>query len=98
LKTFQIVLIGWIKDGPPKIQFCFDHVNRLLMLFLSLGPSSLPVVVAQQLLCWSGRQTQSTVQHLVQTKKNFTDSLLSMQTNHMKSMEFATLYLRCDSW
>jgi len=30
LKTFQIVLIEWIKAGPPKIQFCFNHVNSLL--------------------------------------------------------------------
>jgi len=22
-------LIGWKKAGPPKIHFCFDHVNRL---------------------------------------------------------------------
>jgi len=29
LKTFQIVLIGWIKAGPSKKHFCFDHVNWL---------------------------------------------------------------------
>jgi len=29
LKTFQIVLIGWIKAGPPKKPLLFDHVNRL---------------------------------------------------------------------
>jgi len=29
LKTFQIALIGWIKAGPPKSYFSFDHVNRL---------------------------------------------------------------------
>jgi len=29
LKTFQIVSIGWIKAGPPKSHFCFDHVNWL---------------------------------------------------------------------
>jgi len=28
-ETFQIALIGWIKAGPPKSHFCFDHVNRL---------------------------------------------------------------------
>jgi len=42
LKTFQIALIGWIKAGPPKIgwikagppksHFCFDHVNRLIVV------------------------------------------------------------------
>jgi len=29
LNIFRIVLIGWIKAGPPKSYFCFDHVNRL---------------------------------------------------------------------
>jgi len=29
LKTIQIVLIGWIKAGPPKSHFCFDHVYWL---------------------------------------------------------------------
>jgi len=29
LKNFQIALIGWIKSGPPKSHFWFDHVNRL---------------------------------------------------------------------
>jgi len=23
-------MIGWIKAGPPKSHFCFDHVNKLL--------------------------------------------------------------------
>jgi len=38
---------SWKKAGPPKIHFCFDYVNSLLMLFPTLGPSSLPVVVVQ---------------------------------------------------
>jgi len=29
LKTFQIVLIGWVKVGRLKKPLCFDHVNRL---------------------------------------------------------------------
>jgi len=29
LKTLQIVLIGWIKAGPPKKPLLFGHVNRL---------------------------------------------------------------------
>jgi len=42
LKTFQIVLIGWIKAGPPKSHFCFDHVNWLITdcnaaLFLAIN-------------------------------------------------------------
>jgi len=37
LKTFQIVLIGWIKAGPPKSHFCFDLVNRLIMQFSYRG-------------------------------------------------------------
>jgi len=32
LKTFQIVLIGWIKASPPKSHFGFDHVNWLTFL------------------------------------------------------------------
>jgi len=48
------------------------------MLFPTLGPSSLPIVVSrltkdtqtEQLLYWSGMtDTQCIVQHLVQTKK-----------------------------
>jgi len=35
LKTFFIALIGWLKAGPPKSHFCFDHVNRL---FVSWSP------------------------------------------------------------
>jgi len=31
LKTFQIVLIEWIKAGPQKSHFCFDYVNWLIM-------------------------------------------------------------------
>jgi len=26
LKTFQIVLIGWIKAGPPKSHFCYMYL------------------------------------------------------------------------
>jgi len=37
LKTFQIVLIGWIKPGPPKSHFCFDHVNRLHVNWLIIA-------------------------------------------------------------
>jgi len=33
LKTFQIALIGWIKAGPPKSHFCFDHVLNMLLVF-----------------------------------------------------------------
>jgi len=35
-KTYQITLIGWLKAGPSKSHFCFDHVNRLNMLFLKV--------------------------------------------------------------
>jgi len=59
--NFSIALIGQIKVGPPKSHLYFDYVNRLLMLFPILGPSSgLPVVggpadmQTEQLLCWSG--------------------------------------------
>jgi len=39
----------WLDKSRPckKSHFCFDHVNRLLMLFPTLGSSNLPVVVAQ---------------------------------------------------
>jgi len=42
------------------------------MLFPTLGPSSLPVVVAQaaSVLQWYMTDMQSIVQHLAQTKKN----------------------------
>jgi len=36
LKSIQTSLIGWKKAGPPKKHFCFDHVNRLLMLLTLL--------------------------------------------------------------
>jgi len=29
LNNFYITLIGWLKAGPPKSRFCFDHVTRL---------------------------------------------------------------------
>jgi len=35
-QTFRIALIGWIKAGPPKYHFCFDHVNRLIMIYVIL--------------------------------------------------------------
>jgi len=30
-KKILKALIGWKKAGLPKIHFCFDHVNRLIM-------------------------------------------------------------------
>jgi len=35
LNTFQIALIGWIKSGPAKSHFYFDHANRLKITDLS---------------------------------------------------------------
>jgi len=35
LKAFKIALISWKKAGPPKKRFCFDHTNRLILIFNS---------------------------------------------------------------
>jgi len=32
LKSFQKALIGWKKADLPKSHFCFDHVNRLIVV------------------------------------------------------------------
>jgi len=46
LENLKSIKKPW-EAGPQKSHFCFDHVNRLLMPFLNLGPSSLPDVMAQ---------------------------------------------------
>jgi len=68
------------------------------MLFPILGPSSLPIVVAQpneymqteQFLCWSGMTGQS-IQHLVQTKKKGT---LILKVEISKPIQLRFLKLR----
>jgi len=37
LRKLLIALIGWIKGGPQKSHFCFDHVNRLMITSIVAG-------------------------------------------------------------
>jgi len=47
LKKFQKVLIGWKKAGPPKKSLLFWSCKQANNAVSHLGPSRLPVVVAQ---------------------------------------------------